>query len=106
MAFTLSALGRHQEAFHVAAEVLTARIGVLGAEHPDTLLTRHEMGHFLARTGQWARALEEYDFVARTRARVLGTAHPDTQAAQRDAAQAHAQLGNPPTGKHRPGTKG
>ncbi|MGI5403825.1 SAV_2336 N-terminal domain-related protein [Streptomyces sp. CA-135486] len=105
-AFTLSALGRHQEAFHLAAEVLTARIGVLGAEHPDTLLTRHEMGHFLARTGQWARALEAYDFVAWARTRILGSAHPDTQAAQRDAAQARAQLGNPPTGKRPPGSKG
>ncbi|MGW3628334.1 tetratricopeptide repeat protein, partial [Streptomyces sp. NPDC000880] len=75
-------------------------------KHPDTLVTRHEMAHFLGRMGQWVTAAEMYDTVARARTRVLGAAHPDTHAAQRDADRARAHLGDPPSGKRPPGPRG
>jgi hypothetical protein len=43
MAFLLNKQGKYDEALGIYREVLNIQECVLGTEHPDTLLTRHNM---------------------------------------------------------------
>lgn len=56
-------------------------LGSSARTHPDTLVSRYEVGFALSRTGRTADALREYTYVARAREQVLGPEHPDTLAA-------------------------
>ena len=58
--------------------LLTDRIEVLGADHPDTLDVRYNIGKALAWQGRWAAAADEWRHNMSDRARVLGDQHPDT----------------------------
>ena len=66
---------------------------VLGADHPDTLVSRREVAVGLGWLGRWADALAEYRRVAAARERVLGADHPDTLASRNDEAHCLEQLG-------------
>lgn len=60
--------------------MLTDRIRVLGAEHPATLWTRHNLAGVQAQRGDLAGAEAEYRAVLTGQTRVLGADHPDTLA--------------------------
>ncbi|MFD5632688.1 tetratricopeptide repeat protein, partial [Streptomyces sp. NPDC127077] len=66
----------------------------LGADHPDTLVSRREVAVGLGWLGRWADALTEYRRVAAARERVLGADHPDTLAGRTDEAHCLEQLGH------------
>lgn len=67
---------------------------VLGAEHPDTLVSRREVAVALGWLGDWAHALTEYRRVADARERLLGADHPDTLTAREDEAHCLERLGH------------
>jgi tetratricopeptide (TPR) repeat protein len=50
----------------------------LGPEHPQTLRTRHNLGHWLAAVGRIEEALVESSILLDDQSRVLGLDHPDT----------------------------
>jgi len=58
--------------------VLTDRTRVLGADHPDTLGTRHNLAGVQAQRGDLASAETEYRAMLTDRTRVLGADHPNT----------------------------
>ena len=60
-------------------QVLDARLRVLGADHPSTLATRHNIAAILAAQGKPAAAEAEFRQVLDGRLRVLGPDHLDTQ---------------------------
>lgn len=70
-----------------------AREGVLGPDHPDTLVSRREVAVALGWLGRWTDALTVYRQVADARTRLLGAAHPDTLAGRDDEAHCLEQLG-------------
>ncbi|POX48777.1 serine/threonine protein kinase, partial [Streptomyces sp. Ru71] len=86
-------LGRWEEALAEAREVCALRERVLGADHPDTLVSHREIAVGLGWLGRWADALTAYRHVAEARERVLGPEHPDTLAARTDEAHCLRQLG-------------
>jgi tetratricopeptide (TPR) repeat protein len=51
---------------------------ILGAEHPDTLRTRHELAWVAASQGRWAEAEAAYRGVLDARRHVLGKEHHHT----------------------------
>ena len=67
--------------------------GVLGADHPDTLVSRREVAVGLGWLGRWDEALTDYRRVADAREQVLGAGHPDTLASRNDEAHCLEQLG-------------
>ncbi|WP_374705565.1 protein kinase [Streptomyces sp. AJS327] len=80
---------RFEEALHIGArrpaeavdrfaEVVADHTHVLGADHPGTLLCRHEQARNLGLVGVRADAVQLFAEVAVDRARVLGPDHPDT----------------------------
>ncbi|MFJ4270970.1 tetratricopeptide repeat protein [Streptomyces coelicoflavus] len=71
-------MGRPAEAVEFFAEVAADHAQVLGPDHPDTLLCRHEEAHNLGLVGVRLEAVELFADVAADRARVLGPDHPDT----------------------------
>ena len=58
--------------------VLAARTRLLGAEHPDTLATAHNLAGTLHAQGDYAEARARYEAVLAARTRLLGAEHPDT----------------------------
>ncbi len=66
---------------------------VLGADHPDTLISRREVAVALGWLGRWGEALGAYRAVADSRTRTLGAAHPDTLTSRNDEAHCLEQLG-------------
>jgi hypothetical protein len=62
--------------------VVEARRRVLGADHRDTLTSRHDLARVLADSGRLAEAEAEYRAAVAGRTRVLGADHPDTRASQ------------------------
>ncbi|NUR01560.1 MAG: tetratricopeptide repeat protein [Streptomyces sp.] len=59
---------------------------VLGPDHPDTLVSHHEVAVALGWLGRWTEALPEYWRVADTRERILGADNPDALASSNDKA--------------------
>jgi tetratricopeptide (TPR) repeat protein len=66
--------------------VLAARTRLLGAEHPDTLRTAHDLADTLYAQGDYAGARARYEAVLAARTRLLGAEHPDTLHAAHDLA--------------------
>jgi tetratricopeptide (TPR) repeat protein len=79
MAMVLDNQGKYDEALGIQEEVLNTRERVLGAEHPDTLMTRHNMALVLGRQGKYDEALGIYEEVLSIEEHVLGAEHPSTQ---------------------------
>jgi hypothetical protein len=78
--------GRLGEAIGLHEENLQARQRVLGPDHPDTLMS----GHDLARTYRLAGRLE--DAIGLHESVLASQHHPDTRASQQALAQARAHL--------------
>jgi tetratricopeptide (TPR) repeat protein len=72
------------EAVHRA--VLQVRVRTLGADHPDTIDTRHAVARRLSERADFASAEVEYRSVLDAMRRVLGPEHPDTLGVQHNTA--------------------
>ncbi|MEE1743871.1 tetratricopeptide repeat protein, partial [Streptomyces sp. JV184] len=77
----------------MARDVVSARTRLLGADHPDTLVSLHEVAVGLGRLGRWADALQGYRYVAPARERDLGPDHPDALAARHDVPSDERRVG-------------
>ena len=77
-AWALAEAGRVVEAITVCEDLLSEQVRVLGAEHPDTLLTRQILGGRLGEAGRIEEAITTYEDVLEDRIRVLGPDHPHT----------------------------
>jgi hypothetical protein len=67
-----------KEAEELQFQVMQARKRVIGAEHPDTLLTMGHLGRTYSHQGRWKEAEELELQVLEARKRLLGDKHPDT----------------------------
>jgi eukaryotic-like serine/threonine-protein kinase len=92
-AATLAHLGRLDEALEVHRAVLSARRQVLGPEHPDTLVSRTNVGNALNSLGRFEAALAEHRGVLSIRARLFGRDHPDTLTSRDNVAMVLNNLG-------------
>ena len=73
--------------------VLAHRERILGADHPDTVWTRHELAWLAACDGHWAEAEAAYRTVLDVRRRTLGCEHADTLMTRHELAWAIANQG-------------
>ncbi|OLF06198.1 hypothetical protein BLA60_33240 [Actinophytocola xinjiangensis] len=92
-AVTLAHLGRLEEALEEHRAVLTARRHILGDDHPDTLVTRTNVGNVLNSLGRYEAALTEHRGVLSVRARLFGREHPDTLTSRDNVARVLNNLG-------------
>jgi tetratricopeptide (TPR) repeat protein len=84
---------RPEEAEQMYHDGIASRRRLLGDEHPDTLMSRHELAWVTAVQGRWADAEVEYREVLDARSRVLGADHPDTLTTRHELAWAIANQG-------------
>jgi tetratricopeptide (TPR) repeat protein len=61
MASALDKQGKYDEALGIYEEVLNIEERVLGAEHPDTLTTRHNMALVLDKQGKAERIMTRFN---------------------------------------------
>ena len=73
--------------------LLTAQTRTLGAEHPDTLSTTHNLANALSRQGDYAAARARYEAVLAIRTRTLGAEHPATLSTTHNLANALEGMG-------------
>lgn len=92
-AVMLAHLGRFDEALDEHRAVLTARRHVLGPDHPDTLVSRTNVGNALNSLGRFEAALAEHRGVLSVRARLFGPDHPDTLTSRDNVAMVLNNLG-------------
>jgi tetratricopeptide (TPR) repeat protein/DNA replication protein DnaC len=71
---------RWKEAEELVVQVIEARNGVLGDEHPDTLTSMANLASTFYNQGRWAEAEQLFMQVIETRNRLLGDEHPSTLA--------------------------
>ena len=70
--------GQLKEVEELGVQVMETKKKELGAEHPSTLETMHNLASTYRNQGRWKEA-EELDVqVIETRKRILGAEHPDT----------------------------
>jgi DNA-binding MarR family transcriptional regulator len=72
---------------------LPKQTATLGPDHPDTLLTRHQVAYYTGVAGDARRALALYRQVAADHERVLGPDHPHTLASRHGVAYYLGQTG-------------
>ena len=72
--------GRLEDAEAEDRAVMTARLRILGEDHPRTLRSRHDLASVLSQQGRREQAEAEYRAVLHAQCRVLGEDHPDTLA--------------------------
>ncbi|NKE62417.1 tetratricopeptide repeat protein [Lentzea sp. PSKA42] len=63
------------QAQKVLSDLVEAQVRVLGAEHPDTLLTRHELASAHLKLGEFDLARQLFEDLLPVRTRVLGPNH-------------------------------
>ncbi len=73
--------------------LLTAQTRTLGAEHPDTLSTTHNLANALSRQGDYAAARARYEAVLTVQTRTLGAEHPATLSTTHNLANALEGMG-------------
>lgn len=66
--------------------LLQIRLRTLGADHPDTLGTRHSIARRLSERADYQQAETEYRTILKAMRRVLGPEHPDTLTVQHNIA--------------------
>ncbi|MFC8717711.1 tetratricopeptide repeat protein [Kitasatospora sp. NPDC057198] len=76
-------------------EILGAQTGFLGADHPDTLSTLHQLAFAYAESGQDELAKQRFEAAVAGRTAALGKQHPDTLASV-EALEAHLRGAPPP----------
>jgi tetratricopeptide (TPR) repeat protein len=70
--------GKFSEALDVIIRVIDQRRDILGNDHPDYLLSRHQRAVILLRSSKWQEALKEQEFVLKAQQFLLGARHPTT----------------------------
>jgi serine/threonine protein kinase len=80
------ALGSYKEAQRHLKESVELRTELLGADHPDTLVSRRSLGGLYRDRGKYAKAEKLLRQVVQTRAARLGADHPDTLTSKNDLA--------------------
>ena len=78
IAHYLGSIGNYAAAQDLHRRVLNARERVLGAEHPDTLTTRHQLARWTGEAGDPATARDRLAALLPVQERILGPEHPDT----------------------------
>ncbi len=86
--------GLYGTAETVHRAVLAIQLQILGADHQDTLATRHEIAGMRAMQGDQASAEAEFRDVLAAQVRVLGADHRDTLATQQNVALVMAERGD------------
>ncbi|WP_405603506.1 SAV_2336 family protein [Streptomyces sp. NBC_01410] len=81
------------EAHAVLSGVASARLALLGRDHPATLMSRYERGFALLGLGQYREALVEFQTVEEGRSAAFGPYHPDTLDARQQTAFTLGLLG-------------
>lgn len=69
--------GQPAKALDLCRELVALRTAKLGPEHPDTLLSRHELGVVLFQLARYPESEEELRAVLALRQKVLGPEHAD-----------------------------
>jgi hypothetical protein len=70
--------GQYARARAIEEQVVEARTGVLGEEHPDTLRAKANLASALGGMGELKQARVMEEQVLEGRVRALGEEHPDT----------------------------
>jgi serine/threonine-protein kinase len=78
LAVDLEELGERQEAFRIACEIFASRVKRLGKDHPDTLLSLHNIAVYTGEIGKLNAAIGSLNTIVEARSRVLGADHPST----------------------------
>jgi hypothetical protein len=76
--------------------VLKHQVAALGPEHPDTLLTAHNLALTLSRQGDYAGARARSEAVLEAYTRLLGPEHPDTLLTAHNLALLDSRSTEPP----------
>ena len=95
IAHYLGSSGSYAAARDLQQRVLDAREQVLGPEHPDTLMARHELASWTGEAGDPAAARDLFAGLLPVRERVLGPEHPVTLAARHQLARWTGHSGDP-----------
>ncbi|MET8145705.1 tetratricopeptide repeat protein [Sphaerisporangium sp. NPDC005288] len=74
----LADIGRYHLARTLQSQIHHAFATYYGAEHPDTLTTRHRAAYWTGKAGDAAAARDQLAALLPVRERVLGAEHPDT----------------------------
>jgi hypothetical protein len=83
---------RYAEAF--AFQVLRFETATMGADHPSTLATLHNIADALAEQGKHAEAEAQYRQVLDTATSILGPSRPNTLSTRTGIARSMAAQGN------------
>lgn len=74
----LNSDGRWKEAEALVVQVMKFRKKVLGAEHPDTLISMNNLADLYQSQGKYEAAKPLHKETLQLREKVLGAEHPDT----------------------------
>ena len=86
-------LDRLAEALVECDEVLTARMRILGEDHPDTLTSRSHLATIYHQLGDRTRSEGEHQRVLEARTRVLGSNHQETLISRSNLAKVYQDMG-------------
>ena len=100
VAESLGAGGNPLGAVRFLHEVTADRERVLGADHVNTLASRHELAYWIGAAGDVAAAADVARAVRTDRERVLGVEHPDTLHSRHRHAALLSLAGDPDTALH------
>jgi hypothetical protein len=78
LAGTYETQGRYKEAETLNLQVLEIRKRVLGAEHPDALVSMHNLAVVFGEQGRYSEASKLMEECVQLRTRILGQQHPRT----------------------------
>ncbi|GAA2780275.1 tetratricopeptide repeat protein [Crossiella cryophila] len=94
---SLGGCGRASEASGYFEQLRTIAERHLGADHPDTLTTRHSLAYWRSEAGDLTTAITEHQAVLADHNRILGPDHPDTLAVRHSLAHWRGATGDPTT---------
>jgi tetratricopeptide (TPR) repeat protein len=77
-AVTVALQGQRREAIKLIRRVLADRVRILGADHPDTIMTWQYLAGNIAASGDYAEAIRMYRELLPIQTRVLGADDPET----------------------------
>ena len=86
--------GDYSRAQSVYDDCLRKRDEVLGAKHPDTLLSLNNLAELYYKQGDYSRAQSVYEDCLRKREEVLGAKHPDTLLSRENLAELYYKQGD------------
>ena len=95
MAVAYYSVGRFGEAIDAWEELLRDCQGVLGADHPDTLNTRHNLAVAYYSVGRFGEAIDAWEKLLPDCQRMLGLEHPLTKQVEKNLEAAKREM-NPP----------